>query len=278
MEIKNLEKYLEFNSNYAFYDELCENAISKYDAIYREIEKLVQETALILNTVEKKKFDFKEYIASAKKIYQDAKELNEKADFIHENIDYTSLEADSIPTLSKSAYASWDKGIALEKYVEAKQLIESFEMIKSMIESDKDFEDLLRSLNEQLKTIRDEKESFIKKYKLNRVHNPYTNSSFNSKFNSNTNAVIKKLEDEIINLKETLVKCLLGGALQLCIATADLAHICAMARTDNELKHPFIAYLILVVFGVSSLKNFNKVSKIENNINDLLTERKKLIK
>lgn len=257
-EISNL--VTEYNDEY---DALYEDVLSKFNSSIEAMKEVSNQAKDISSHVNQAKLNTEAFIGDAVKIYEDAETMHEKAKNVYENIT-VSKDDIIISELAKSAYAAWDKSDVLEKFLEARKLLESYKCLSSMVEYDEELKELIEILNTRIQTEITKKQKYQKKYKLQKEKNPYRKFS-KDEFN-------KKILD-LINLvqqKKRRIKIYMGT---LFIGTAYIF------ITDQLANHPILSTSFICILTLASSVNIFKIIDANDEIEKLkIAKNKKFIK
>lgn len=257
-EISNL--VTEYNDEY---DALYEDVLSKFNSSIEAMKKVSNEAKDISGRVKQSNLDTEAFIRAAVKIYEDSEIIHEKAKNVYENITISKDDI-IISELAKSAYAAWDKSDVLEKFLEARKLLESYKCLSSMVEYDEELKELIEILNTRIQTEITKKQKYQKKYKLQKEKNPYRKFS-KDEFN-------KKILD-LINLvqqKKRKIKIYMGT---LFIGTAYIF------ITDQLANHPILSTSFICILTLVSCVNIFKIIDANDEIKKLENAKnKKFIK
>lgn len=241
------------------YDILYEEELSKFTSGIETMKKVSTESSSINTHINQVKVNTESLVKDAVKIYEGAETTHEKAQNVYKNI--TISEDDIIISeLAKSAYASFDKREALEKFIEAKKLLESYKYLNSMMEYDEELKNLIDLLNSRIETDMTKKQEYQKKYKLQTEKNPYRKFSKDD-FNNKISELMS-----LIQKKKKQIKIYMGTFF---IGTAYIF------MTDQFAKHPVLSGLFMCALPLASLGQLLNIVDVKDEIEKLESAKKK---
>lgn len=176
---------------------IFEEEIIRLNGVKKEIEPISQGTTLNnkAQDLSKKALD----------IYKEAEKIHKKANVIYEKRERKTFlvgeKNAEIITLIQDAYASWDKGEALELLTKAQVLVATITLIN---DHDEELKKLTQQLSDKISQIAFIKQEFISKYYLDK-NNPYANFT-----DIDFQYLIDKLDiDIVVNIVKALITSLI---------------------------------------------------------------------
>lgn len=222
---------------------LYKHAESLFEDYSNELSALNKEISLVTNEKNVNEERVKELSYNAVKVYEDAESLHKQADEVYEKLDVDNLDNNDIYYLNKSAYAAWDKGKALEIFLEAKEALDAVSYVTG---SDTEFDELCNLTCDMMGAISLAKKEFERSNDITRI-DPYANYNL-----LDYKIKLHKLEDEFNHM--------IGfGAISGVIGLTTGSSAAIMIPTDKK-----SAFIIGVMIAFGALSFFSTVFSIDS--------------
>ena len=254
--IKRIASLLDKYPDSSLYDMLFNSCITALTSNIESYYNTINEAQKLQQNALPGEFNVSDYVNRAIQVFENAEKLHSEAAAIYENIEEQRNIPGTIPTLTKSAYAAWNKGEALEQFLEARGLLETYEAMKSILEYDEEFKDLLQTLINRNKNLQVFKDNFNKKYHLERQINPYAHfrdKDFRKK--------LKKLRKEVITIR---IQAISNAIVSVFFAYG--------ATTMSETEHKILTIvlgLIAIGAGTNIIELFPLIAEKRSQINEV---------
>lgn len=262
-KVDKISRILSKHPNSKRWKDLYYHAESLFEDYSNELSGLNKETNLINNEHKVNDERAKELSYKAIKVYEDAELLHKEASDIYEKLDIDNVDNNDIYHLNKSAYAAWDKGKALETFLEAKEVLDTVSYVTG---SDTEFDELCKLTCDIMKEVSYAKKEFEKVNDITNI-DPYANYNI-----LDYKRKLYELEDDF---KHTIIFGTITGGFGLTLGSLTTSLI----SSDNK-SVPLIATMILfglcsgisINMSISSFKNARKLKKEKNEAEKRMEE------